>query len=1436
MIVFYPTIWPDKTKPKCIGFQTCPEEIQAPLIDKLETVLKKPLISKVLWKTEENKELLQEIMRQSLSLHVNLDDTIRKSIGLYHYLYLESSPPDVSQEELLKFRTEFVRDTAAILTSKATWEGAEVTKRHETLCHEVVKMFKNMFLQIPERIDENTREQIFYTLLSTASDLLAPQSPNPPLAEQLHGVLLDTILFLWICTKTRNTEHWDRLCKTISGLFHNMHTVVQVSDKMMQMTMVVVEKIYYVKTVKKKKTAKRPGMMGGDQSAKHMEPKSPDSESPPVLPPKDELIWGIKWTFEEALYVWRSMLQLFQNANTIRSPSIHVAVLKTLWMVISLIMWKEDHVPYQETLEADRPEFLRVIDLFGPLLFSACDLPESFVDGKAEAYKILCRMFCRHHIRPLPNFLLSHFYAVLQQGLVTRDSKNAVQNEILRNSSNIFNLGLSGSNLLIPYYLQEIRRVLTGEGRSTDVKERAVIILCSLICFSSHFGDTEIPAVSAGGGGGGKGGGKDGNIHEFLRIAGAGSRGPAFQGAAGLSSPFPMTGLLNEVVSILTEALKMESVESLIGVRLIWGVAVAVFELVHSKPSNVVLEVNMLVLLMLKHLSGPSKVVVRAGIHAVTSLSCLAPIMREVDANVLNTIVESISGNIIKEMNDYRTNKCHVDEALLSDQLFCLLEWVLALGDFITNDVKVVGKVCEALEVALMSVVKSDLAPRPKSRRKSMRPFTSMDESLTEMYALVVNVDAASVLLPQVREAAENVVLHLLHFLHNVPGREGIEVLSSLITHNDDLGGEGTNGGAGGIPSSVSASSSPMFSSSREKAAEKEKEKGGGERRGSHHSSTSSSSATPPGSSFTKDGDEGIHVPKSPRDSPLMEGEEGEGDGGKEEGGESGGKEESGEKGGEGEGGNDGESGAGAEKGKDQEKGDEETGNDAKEETKEGGKEEGKERTRRGAKRRSSTKTRKGGSRTAAAIAGGKVAKEGGRVIHFVHNDNVVMSFVEVKHPERDGCFARVIIRDSIGKYTWDTDVVFDYEGMGPTPNVPFPFTDEHGKLLSADFVSPRVHADSHPPAMRKKNPGLIPSYTNKYTEETDQLEQLLDYLTLKFPDCLVEEGETALAAPSAFPEAEQAKTALTEEALVEQLKEDRCARLKMEERVPPPQVWQMEVPATPVPKSPYHFCRMLLSHIGFLSESDENLGSLALILGDEEKIRRGLNQLDLTNGREMVKVGIIYLKEGQEEQLEVLRNDSSSRSPLFYEFVRSLGWPIDIPTHRAYLAGLDPKMTTGETAPYFASSTFEMVFHDLTSMPTTDDPQQIHKKRHVGNDNIHVIWSEHLRDYNPRTIVSEFNDAHIVLYPLPNGLFKVHIYQKENVDLFGPLMHGMCVTKGLLAILIRQTSLMANKYVRYTHEGYVTPFTSRRRVLAQMVERHKAETTYRQFLGNIIA
>merc|ERR1712137_339514 len=217
-----------------------------------------------------------------------------------------------------------------------------------------------------------------------------------------------------------------------------------------------------------------------------------------------------------------------------------------------------------------------------------------------------------------------------------------------------------------------------------------------------------------------------------------------------------------------------------------------------------------------------------------------------------------------------------------------------------------------------------------------------------------------------------------------------------------------------------------------------------------------------------------------------------------------------------------------------------------------------------------------------------------------------------------------------------------------------------------------------------------------------------------------------------------------------------------------------------------------------------------------------------------MLKMGVLYVKEGQDDQKIILQNDE--KSPLYEEFVRGLGWPIDIATHRGYLGGLDPLGSTGETAPYFANATMELIFHEVTSMPSNpSDVQQIHVKRHVGNDIVHIVYSEHTSDYEPTTITSQFNDAHIIVYPLPNGLFRIQIYRKENVQLFGPLIHGMCVNKKLLVPLVRQTAINANRYVRYNTGGYTRPFPTRARALDEIVERFEVRRPYEELVNELL-
>ena len=114
---------------------------------------------------------------------------------------------------------------------------------------------------------------------------------------------------------------------------------------------------------------------------------------------------------------------------------------------------------------------------------------------------------------------------------------------------------------------------------------------------------------------------------------------------------------------------------------------------------------------------------------------------------------------------------------------------------------------------------------------------------------------------------------------------------------------------------------------------------------------------------------------------------------------------------------------------------------------------------------------------------------------------------------------------------------------------------------------------------------------------------------------------------------------------------------------------------------------------------------------------------------------------------------------------------------------------------------------------------------RHLGNDEVHIVWSEHSRDYRRGIIPTEFCDVLIIIYPLPNKLFRIQISRKPDVSylLLGPLLSpksllflvqvpfvgplfNECIVDGkILPGLVRATALNASRATRSTIPHYLT-------------------------------
>ncbi|KAG2389601.1 hypothetical protein C9374_014161 [Naegleria lovaniensis] len=344
-------------------------------------------------------------------------------------------------------------------------------------------------------------------------------------------------------------------------------------------------------------------------------------------------------------------------------------------------------------------------------------------------------------------------------------------------------------------------------------------------------------------------------------------------------------------------------------------------------------------------------------------------------------------------------------------------------------------------------------------------------------------------------------------------------------------------------------------------------------------------------------------------------------------------------------------------------------------------------------------------------------------------------------------------------------------------------------------------------------------------TDKTDMLEVLQHYVAQVFPEC----AEYAKPTITTLDDLHIA----TED--VEKLASSYHKGISvLSSQVPRQGFTPSQAPKKPdyendnVSKAVYKAFRSLLNNLGFLSSTSRASFSLINANG---RFYRSLKQLDKLTERETIKVGLLYVSNQQESQKDILKNDEQSGSKIYKEFVQSLGWDVDLRTHGGFMGGLDENLTTGTTAPYYANATTEVVFHDVTRMPTkANDSQQIQKKRHVGNDFVHIVWSEHDRDYKPWTITSQFNFVHICIYPYQRHketfLFRVRIFSKPEVPLFGPLLDGMIVDKKNLGALVRMTAINANKAVRYKQKQYKKPFPTRRNHINEIIQRHKAQST----------
>ncbi|KAJ2545909.1 hypothetical protein GGF49_000112 [Coemansia sp. RSA 1853] len=217
--------------------------------------------------------------------------------------------------------------------------------------------------------------------------------------------------------------------------------------------------------------------------------------------------------------------------------------------------------------------------------------------------------------------------------------------------------------------------------------------------------------------------------------------------------------------------------------------------------------------------------------------------------------------------------------------------------------------------------------------------------------------------------------------------------------------------------------------------------------------------------------------------------------------------------------------------------------------------------------------------------------------------------------------------------------------------------------------------------------------------------------------------------------------------------------------------------------------------------------GNYFMPLSKSDALLREINSLDRMRAQETIKIAVLYVGPGQWTEAEILSNTQQDTSQAYRKLERD---------------GSD-----GKTCPYFFDEGIEVVFHDATLMPTDkNDIRQLKKKRHIGNDHVHIIWNESHHNYRPETISGDFGNVQIQIRPLEPGEYGVGLYCDDQVKPFGPLLNGMVVSADVLPTAVRTTAIVGHRRAAQVFfKTFMHPYAMRQETINRISERHIDES-----------
>ncbi|XP_061824397.1 ral GTPase-activating protein subunit alpha-1 isoform X6 [Nerophis lumbriciformis] len=1041
------------------------------------------------------------------------------------------------------------------------------------------------------------------------------------------------------------------------------------------------------------------------------------------------------WHADVATVMWRRMLGILGDVNSIKDPEIHAQVfdyLCELWQNLAKI---RDNlgISHDNQSSPPPPVLIPPLRILTPWLFKATMLTEHYKQGKLHAYKLICRIMKRRQdVSPNTDFL-THFYNIMHQGLLHQDQD--IVNTIIKHCSpRFFSIGLPGATMLILDFIIAASRVTSCSSLNAPRVE-AQILLGSLVCFPNFY--CELPALH-----------------------------PTTADVALTKFPDIKEHIIK---TILTSARDEPSAPARCVALCSLGIWLCE-ELAHGTQHPQIKDALNVICVTLKY---PNKNVALVASDILHLLISHADHLQKFPCDTPKKIVEILIATITHLLPTTESSPHELDKRLVVSLLLCLLDWVMALppktllqpvemrssADKEQSPKSLLSCIYKVLHgcvygaqsfsspkyypLQLSDLASPDYDPfLPLESLREPEPLHSPDSERSSKLQPVTEVHSR-IQQGLVSIAARTVITHLVNHLGHYPMSGGPATLSSQVCENQDnpycesvdLGPElfhspnlqflSLNGSTllsvlqirsesgvpgGGMTAGLSSVSTCVRVIIRDVAGK--------------HSWDSAVLYGPPPC-----------IPSSPGDSLLTH-----------------------------------------------------------------------TQSSHGINLHLDTPTKK------MALEKRDESQED-----------------QHEEPEGGGC-------EKEGEGHELEEEVEDGSKAARDENVQLQVTGEEEKKQREDTKEHSMVGEGDregfeqllaPPLAKRMCREVVPAW-DSLGEGDDALDEMLQYLGYSSPECLQRAGMplNIPVPPPACVSEKQENDVIN--AILKQSAAEREFVLQRGEEFNMRAVEQSE-PETRTPQSAFYYCRLLINILGLNSwEKRSNFH----LLRKNEKLLRELKNLDSRQCRETHKIAVFYVAEGQEDKHSILTNTTGSQA--YEDFVSGLGWEVDLTTHCGFMGGLQRNRSTGQTTPYYATSTTEVIYHVSTRMPHDQDHNLTKKLRHLGNDEVHIVWSEHSRDYRRGIIPTEFGDVLIVIYPMKNHMYSIHILKKPEVPFFGPLFDGAIVDMKILPTMVRATAINASRALKSLIPLYQNFYEERARYLETIVQHHQEPTTFEDYAARV--